>query len=156
MVDRVSLRIAMYSCGKTGQQRDFGFADKLFGKPLMNEAWHPLSMDTNRRLYDNLRDTARPKIGVNRYAKYLESKLRYPKEAEDEELQGIVYVRFIVNMDGSLNGFFILKGLSMECNQEAIRLIKEGPKWKPGLKNGKAVYTKMEIPVLFSLEEGAK
>lgn len=66
-----------------------------------------------------------------------------------ETIVGRVYVGFVVEEDGSITNVEIVKGLEESCNKEAIRLVKEMPKWKPAELQGQPVRTKMILPISF-------
>jgi TonB family protein len=78
---------------------------------------------------------------------YLSDSLRYPQEAILQQIEGTVYVSFIVNTDGSLSDITILKGLGAGCDDEAIRLVKSMPNWKPGKNNDKNVRVLFNLPI---------
>ena len=73
--------------------------------------------------------------GGTTWHKYLQMNLKRP----NTDVQGKVFVSFIVERNGSLTDIKVIRSLSPECDQEAIRLVKTSPKWKPGLLNGKSV-----------------
>lgn len=87
-----------------------------------------------RYIYDQLSVFPFPEMGMNAYKDYLDKNLKRPKEAE--RLNGIVKVTFSVDTDGSKRDFIITEGLCIPCDKEAIRLIKEGPPWRPGVLRG--------------------
>ena len=71
-----------------------------------------------------------PKGGFAKYQKYILQNIRIPEKGKANAVRGIVTVAFTVNRDGSTSDFIILRSLGFGCDEEAIRLIKEGPKWK--------------------------
>jgi TonB family protein len=85
--------------------------------------------------------------------KYLSKKLKYPVQASENGIQGVVYVSFVVKTDGSLANFKILHGIGGGCDEEALRVVKLMPRWKPGRQNGKSVRTLINMPVYFKLQE---
>lgn len=94
-----------------------------------------------------------PKGGHTAWKEYQIAQLKYPPKAKAAGIEGKVFVAFWINTDGSLQDFAIAKGLSDDINEEAIRLIKEGPPWKPGKQNGKLVKSRFVLPVTFKLSE---
>jgi TonB family protein len=82
---------------------------------------------------------------------WLSRRLRYPKAAKDEMIEGRVVVQFVVNLDGSISEPNILKGIGGGCDEEAIRVIKQMPNWVPGELNGHAVPVYKAIPIVFQL-----
>lgn len=89
-----------------------------------------------------------PGFDVNRY---LAENLKYPKEAEKANIEGRVVTQFTVNEDGSIIDPKVLRGIGHGCDEEALRLIKGMPKWKPGKQNGKAVKVKYNLPITFRM-----
>jgi TonB family protein len=85
--------------------------------------------------------------------KYLSRKLKYPAQASENGIQGTVYVSFVVKTDGSLANIKILHGIGGGCDDEALRVVKLMPRWKPGHQNGKSVRTLINMPVYFKLQE---
>ncbi len=88
--------------------------------------------------------------------KYFEKNIKYPETARLNGIVGIVYVSFIVNPDGSISSVGLLKGIGSGCDEEALRLIKNMPKWKPGIQSGKKVRVKINIPVYFKIHGQSK
>lgn len=74
---------------------------------------------------------AKPIDGFSKFRRYLKENLRYPEAAKPLKIRGPVTVEFRLSSTGELFDFRIIKGLGYGCDEEAIRLIQEGPKWKP-------------------------
>lgn len=74
--------------------------------------------------------------GWEKFNQYLQDSLRYPAEPRRNKLQGKVMIDFIVERDGSLSNFRIISSPSTDFSNEAIRLLKDSPKWTPGIQNG--------------------
>lgn len=89
--------------------------------------------------------------GIKAWQKYLSDHLRYPQLARSEDIQGTVYVNFIVSKDGSISNINIVKGLGGGCSEEAMRVLAAAPRWKAGRQNGHAVNVKMTLPIRFAL-----
>lgn len=71
-----------------------------------------------------------PSVGLEKYKQYIEKNLRYPKAAREAGIEGEVAVAFQILPNGNLTEFKILKSLGYGCDEEAIRLLKQGPKWE--------------------------
>src|SRR5690606_28466070 len=80
-----------------------------------------------------------PADGMSSFYTYLSKNLNYPQKAIRNHVEGKVYIQFVVNTDGSLTNLKVLKGISPECDQEAMRVLANAPKWKPGKQRGRAV-----------------
>ena len=84
--------------------------------------------------------------------KYVGSHIKYPQIARETGIQGRVFVGFVVEPDGSISNVKLLRGIGGGCDEEAMRVIKSLPKWKPGKQRGKAVRVSYQIPVFFKLQ----
>lgn len=84
--------------------------------------------------------------------KYLAQNIRYPKKARENGTQGRVVVQFVVDKDGSIDDIKVVKGVSWELNDEAKRVIKKMPKWKPGTIGGEPARIQFTLPVMFRLK----
>lgn len=84
--------------------------------------------------------------------KYLNDKINYPQMARDQNIQGRVFVTFVVERDGSIANPKVLRDIGGGCGEEALRVVRNMPKWKPGKQRGKAVRVQFNLPVLFQLE----
>ena len=77
--------------------------------------------------------------GEQAIRKYLFQNKRVPAEARESQIHGTVYVRFVVNEDGSLGYPKVIKGLGYGCDEEALRLVRHMPRWQAGEHNGRRV-----------------
>ena len=84
---------------------------------------------------------------------YIAKQVKYPAEAKKAGAYGRVFVGFIVEPDGSLSDFKVLRGIGYGCDEEALRIVKSMPKWQPGMQRGKAVRVQYLVPVNFRLED---
>ena len=82
---------------------------------------------------------------------FLVDNVRYPVKAQEEGLYGKVYISFVVEMDGSISNIEIRRGQHEILNNEAIRVVKMMPIWKPGSVRGKTVRTRYTLPIVFTL-----
>ena len=97
--------------------------------------------------------------GSKELYKWLASKIKYPKAAQRANVSGRVFVKFIVEDDGSISDVIILKGIGFGCDEEAVRVVQNMPKWNPGIQNGRPVAVYYNMPIVFNLEganEGKK
>lgn len=84
--------------------------------------------------------------------KYLATSVDYPVIAQENGIQGRVYVKFVINTDGSVTEVQIARGVDPSLDKEAIRVVKSMPKWKPGKQRGKAVRVSYTVPINFVLQ----
>jgi TonB family protein len=90
--------------------------------------------------------------GEDSLAAFIKNKLKYPASAIENGFQGRVTLTFVVEKDGSISNIEILRSPAEELSQEAIRLVKSMPNWKPGKKGGEIVSGKYILPVTFRLQ----
>lgn len=84
--------------------------------------------------------------------KYIANAIKYPVIAQENGIQGKVYVNFVVNTDGSVTDAKIARGVDPSLDKEALRVINSLPKWKPGKQRGKPVRVSFTVPINFVLQ----
>ncbi len=82
---------------------------------------------------------------------FIAQHIHYPEIARQNAIEGTVFIGFVVSKDGSIRDVVVKRGIGGGCNEEAIRVIKMMPKWKPGKQNGKPVNVAFTLPVKFKL-----
>ena len=90
--------------------------------------------------------------GVKNLMNYLSTHIKYPAQAKKDEIEGRVFVNFIIEKDGSVSHVKILRGIGHGCDKESMRVVKNMPRWIPGEQRGKPVRVDYNLPVKFSLE----
>ena len=90
--------------------------------------------------------------GQTALMKWLSNNVRYPESAQQNDIQGRVVVRFVVEKDGSIGAATIVKGVDKDLDREALRVVKKMPRWQPGKNNGVAVRSYFNLPVVFKLQ----
>jgi periplasmic protein TonB len=96
-------------------------------------------------------ETAAPIGGLPAFYQYVLENLKYPAPAKRMELQGKVYIQFVVEKDGSITDVHTIKGIGGGCDEEAERVIKISPKWKAAKQRGRPVRQRMVLPITFKL-----
>ena len=89
--------------------------------------------------------------GTAALLEYLRKNIKYPAICRENNIQGKVIVTFVVNKDGSIVDIEVIKSVNPSLDKEAIRVISQMPKWKPGSQRGKPVRVKYSVPVNFRL-----
>ncbi len=89
--------------------------------------------------------------GEEELFKYLGKTIKYPQMATDAGISGVVYVTFVVGKDGKITDVRVLRGIGGGCDEEAIRVVKSMPPWKPGKQRGKPVTVQYNLPIRFTL-----
>ncbi len=90
--------------------------------------------------------------GPDGFREYLGKNLNYPKIAAENGISGRVFVRFIVEEDGSVSNVTVVKGVDPALDAEAVRVIKNSPNWKPGKQRGQKVRVSFTFPINFALQ----
>ena len=91
--------------------------------------------------------------GPAEYLQYLKKHIEYPERALESRIKGVLKISFIVNPDGTLGDIKIIKGLGFGLDEEAIRVFKKMPRWKPGKRDGAATTVRLTYPVTFEIAE---
>lgn len=89
--------------------------------------------------------------GVKEKNKYFRLNIKYPPVARRNKTQGTVYLSFIVETNGDITNIKVLRGIGDGCDEEAVRVVKQMPPWKPGKQNGYDVRVQVVMPLVFSL-----
>ena len=92
--------------------------------------------------------------GEEAMMKYVAENIKYPQAAKDKNISGRVFVSFVIEKDGSVSNVKVVRGIGGGCDEEAARVIKEMPKWKPGMQKGKPVRVNYMMPIFFKLDDG--
>ncbi len=88
--------------------------------------------------------------GENARAKFLKENVIYPPKALEKNLQGEVYVSFVVEPNGELSNINLLGDMDSNFAQEALRVVKNMPRWNPGEQRGHPVRVQINMPIKFS------
>lgn len=92
-----------------------------------------------------------PGGGQEALFKYLQKEMKYPQIAKENGIQGTVFVNFVVGKDGKIRDVKILRGVNKMLDEEAVRVVKAMPAWKPGKQRGKNVSVSYNLPIKFTL-----
>ncbi|WP_059027092.1 energy transducer TonB [Gabonibacter massiliensis] len=84
--------------------------------------------------------------------KWINKHVKYPMIAQENGVQGKVIVQFVVGKDGTVGDIKVVRGVDSSLDQEAVRVIKSMPKWKPGKQRGTAVKVSFTVPINFQLK----
>jgi TonB family protein len=96
-------------------------------------------------------ELASPAGGRKLFKQYLEQNLRYPKQAIANQVEGKVTIQFSIGATGQLSDFRVIRGIGHGCDEEVIRLVKEGPKWAPTKKDAVSIRDKVKVRMKFAL-----
>jgi protein TonB len=84
--------------------------------------------------------------------KFIANNIEYPKAAQENGIQGKVYVTFVVDKNGEIANAKIARGVDPTLDQEALRVVNSLPKWIPGKQRGQKVNVSYTVPINFALQ----
>lgn len=96
-------------------------------------------------------DAPEPKGGMQAFYSYVGENIKYPRQAQALNIEGRVFVQFVVNKDGKLTDVTVVRGIGGGCDEEAVRIVKSAPAWKAGKQRGRPVRVKMVLPITFKI-----
>ena len=94
-----------------------------------------------------------PKEGMEEFIRYISENLKYPEEAKQSEIEGRVFVQFIVDASGKLKNIQAVKGIGWGCDEEAVRVMQNAPPWNPAKVADMPVKTRMILPITYKLDQ---
>jgi protein TonB len=105
------------------------------------------------QIFTIVEEQAEPKGGIQAFYQYVAEELadKYPRQAQRMGIEGVVYVQFVIEKDGSLTDVQAVKGIGGGCDEVAVEVVKNAPNWKPGKQRGRAVRSQRVIPIRFVL-----
>ena len=121
----------------------------MLGMPLLAQG--PIVPDSV--IYDYCEEMPEFPGGEGKLLQFIAENVRLPKCVTDAGVKGRCIVEFVVEKDGTISDFKILRSLHKDCDAEAIRVLKKMPRWKPGMERGKPVRVKYTVPVEFRLSK---
>ena len=103
------------------------------------------------KVFDTVEVIPNPPGGMIEFHRYIQGNLRYPENAKSNRIEGKVFVQFIVNKYGFIGSVRVIKGIGGGCDVEALRLMRDLPKWQPGTIYDEPVNVRMILPIVFTL-----
>ena len=89
--------------------------------------------------------------GVKELFKYLGENTKYPRRALKADIEGTVYIQFVIGKNGAIRNIKIIRGVNELLDNEALRVVKSMPDWKPGSQHGKKVSVRYQLPIHFKI-----
>jgi periplasmic protein TonB len=111
----------------------------------------PEKEEVVEEVFTIVEEGATPDGGYPAFYEFVKNNLKYPSQARRMNIEGKVYVQFVVDKDGKLNEIKVIKGIGGGCDEEAARVIGLAPKWKAGKQRGKPVKQRIVMPIAFKL-----
>lgn len=90
--------------------------------------------------------------GEDAFYSYVGKQIQYPEIAKRAGVEGKVYIQFVVRTDGKVTDVTVAKGIGAGCDEEAVRVVRSMPNWKPGRQNGHPVNVKISVPIVYKLQ----
>ena len=128
-------------------------ADIKIDEPVGNSDVKQVTEEDPNKIFTSVEQHPEFPGGDAAFGKYLGNKIRYPAIAKENNVQGKVFLNFTVERDGSLTDIKVVRGIGSGCDDEAVRVLKSSPRWKPGIQNGRAVRVSYTIPISFTLQQ---
>jgi len=107
--------------------------------------------NSTTRIFTIVENKAEFPGGYNAMIDYISANITYPKKAKKKKIEGKVYIQFIVRADGKVIETKIIKGIGAGCDEEALRVVKKMPMWKPATQKGEPVNMYFNLPISFKL-----
>lgn len=140
--------VAMTACSNSKIQRTVSDNVKQWRTAVIK----PTADPDSSKIFGAAEDMPSFPGGEKALMQYIKDNTYYPKEMCEGAAQGRVMVGFVINEDGSIIDVKVLRSLTPELDEVAVKIVKGMPKWNPGKQNGKAVKTKYTVPVSFRTE----
>lgn len=102
-------------------------------------------------IFTVVEDQPTPKGGMQAFYEYVSKNMKYPAQARRMGVEGRVFVQFVVDKDGTITDVKAVKGIGAGCDEEAVRVLQNAPKWNPGKQRGRSVRVRMVLPITFQL-----
>jgi TonB family protein len=144
-VPKADNQTAAFEAKKTAENAALGLEAKKADEKAAS------TFGANEQIYTVVEQMPEFPGGVPEMMKFLSDNIRYPEESVKKETEGTVFVTFIVDDKGEVTQPKVIKGIDAACDQEALRVISQSPKWVPGKQNGNAVKVKYTLPIRFKL-----
>lgn len=131
--------------------------DEVIKKPVKIESGPPppkkkKAPKKKAKVYDFPSQEAVFPGGMPKMYEFLYSKIKYPPQARQADIQGKVFVEFVIGTDGKVEEVKVLRGIGGGCDEEAIKAIKALPAWTPAEQSGKKVKQRFRLPIKFQLD----
>lgn len=112
--------------------------------------------DAEAEIFMIVEEPAQYPGGQEAMYKYLGENIIYPDAAREDKAEGVVYVNFVIDLDGKVTNVKVLRGIHEACDKEAIRVVSEMPPWTPARQKGTKVKMAYNLPIRFSMKGKAK
>jgi protein TonB len=111
----------------------------------------PKVEEESEEIFLVVEENAQPQGGIGEFYRYISENVKYPAQARRLQVEGKVFVEFVVGKDGKIFNATAVKGIGAGCDEEAVRIISNSPNWSPAKQRGKPVKQRMVLPITFKL-----
>jgi protein TonB len=111
----------------------------------------PIEEEQVEEVFTIVENYPEPIGGMSSFYSYVGENIQYPAQARRLNVTGMVFIQFVVEKDGQITDVKVLKGIGAGCDEEAVRVLKSAPAWKPGKQRGVPVRVRMTVPIRFVL-----
>lgn len=133
---------------------DAGEMDKTNDKPTYQGVIvKKITGDIKDEVFTIIDDQPYPNGGMKKFYEFISNTLKYPSKARNMGIEGKVFVQFVVDPTGKLTEVKAVKGIGAGCDEEAVRVLKEAPKWIPGKVANINVGVRMIMPIVYKLSD---
>ena len=153
LIPVVTLLFLVFSCELTSEKEIEGPTQVAKSQGIGPSNLAARITDGADEIFDITEVMPIPPGGMDGWMKYLGTNLNYPEKARKSGIEGVVIVLFEIHEDGSVHNAEIIRGVSEELDQEAIRVVSNSPNWEPAKQRDRIVKSRMRLPVRFSLGE---
>lgn len=125
--------------------------DTRIEEVVLTQDTEPMPEETADEIFTIVEQKPEPNGGLKAFYDYVGANLKYPAKASRMGIEGRVFVEFVVEKDGTLTDIRVVKGIGADCDEEAVRVLANAPRWKPGKQRGNPVRVRMVMPIMFKL-----
>jgi len=127
-------------------------ADIKIDEPVGNSDVKQVTEEDPNKIFTAVEQEPTFAGGIEKFYAFLRNNIHYPAVAKENNVQGKVFVSFVVEKDGTLTDIKVVRSLGSGTDEEAVRVLRNSPKWKPGIQNGRPVRVAYTMPISFTLQ----
>lgn len=90
--------------------------------------------------------------GEQALRRFIAAAVRYPLVAQENGVEGTVFLSFVIDEEGQVTQIAVMRGVNSSLDKEAVRVVQNMPRWKPGRQAGRTVKVQYQIPIVFQLQ----
>lgn len=153
MILPIAFSLAFFACSSPNQEEALlSTTEEIPAPPTQVTFVEPPQTVPEAEIFTVVEEMPGFKGGIEGLYKYLGNNINYPEQAKAKNIQGRVFVNFVVEKDGEVTNVNILRGIGGGCDEEAIRVVSSMPNWTPGKQRGENVRVAYNLPIKFALK----